>query len=236
MKAIILAAGEGRRLQPLSLKTPKPLLKVAGKSLIQYHIEALVKANITELVINLSYLGEQIERELADGSKWGAKIRYSHEDELLETGGGILNALPLLDDQPFALVNGDIFTDYDYSNLPDGLPENILAHLVMVDNPSQHPDGDYVLTANSPANKTGDHSLLGIDTLHSHSHLTYSGIGILHPGLLLQRKPGWFPLRDVLKPAIESRKITGEHYRGLWTDVGTVDRLEDLRRNFKISY
>lgn len=226
MKAIILAAGEGRRLQPLSLKTPKPLLKVAGKPLIQYHIEALVKADITELVINLSYLGEQIERELHDGSKWGAKIRYSHEEDLLETGGGILNALSLLDDQPFALVNGDIFTDYDYSHLPAVLPENILGHLVMVDNPSQHPDGDYGLTADG----IGNYALLGFD-----SRLTYSGIGILRPELLLQRKPGWFPLREVLKPAIESRKITGEHYRGLWTDVGTVDRLEDLRKIFSAS-
>ena len=222
MKAFILAAGEGRRLQPLSLKTPKPLLKVAGKSLIQYHIEALVKADITELVINLSYLGEQIERELTDGSKWGAAIRYSHEDELLETGGGIRNALPLLGDEPFAVVNGDIFTGYDYSNLPSALPDGSLGHLVMVDNPAEHPEGDYGLTEE----RIGDYSLLGFE-----NRLTYSGISILRPELLQQRPPGWFPLREVLKPAIESRKLTGEHFGGLWTDVGTVDRLEDLRKS-----
>jgi MurNAc alpha-1-phosphate uridylyltransferase len=224
VRAFILAAGEGRRLQPLSLKTPKPLLKVTGKALIQYHIEALVKADITEMVINLSYLGEQIEKELTDGSKWGAAIRYSHEDELLETGGGIRNALPLLGDEPFAVVNGDIFTDYDYSNLPAGLPDGLLGHLVMVDNPAEHPEGDYGLAEE----QVGKYSLLGFE-----NRLTYSGISILHPQLLQQRTPGWFPLREVLKPAIESRKLTGEHFEGLWTDVGTVDRLEDLRRSLQ---
>ena len=114
MKAMLLAAGEGRRLQPLSLKTHKPLLRVAGKPLILYHIEALVQANIKELVINLSHLGEQIERELSNGSKWGASIHYSQENEPLETGGGIRNALNLLGDEPFVVVNGDIFTDYDF--------------------------------------------------------------------------------------------------------------------------
>lgn len=226
MKAMLLAAGEGRRLQPLSLKTPKPLLRVAGKPLILYHIEALVQANIKELVINLSHLGEQIERELSNGSKWGASIHYSQENEPLETGGGIRNALNLLGDEPFVVVNGDIFTDYDFSLLPISLPAGILAHLVMVDNPLEHPDGDYGLTGE----KIGSHWLLGSSR---GQRLTYSGICTLRPELLLQRSPGRFPLRELFNPAIESRKLSGEHYQGLWTDVGTKDRLETLRKSLQ---
>jgi|TARA_Y100000310_G_C20682365_1_gene816727 MurNAc alpha-1-phosphate uridylyltransferase len=226
MKAMILAAGEGRRLEPLSLKTPKPLLRVAGKPLIQYHIEALVKANIEELVINLSHLGEQIESQLSNGSMWGASIHYSHEDELLETGGGILNALHLLGDEPFVVVNGDIFTDYDFSKLPGGLPEDVLGHLVMVDNPIQHAEGDYGFTGDT----VGEFALLSSAPSR---RLTYSGIGMLRPELLLQHRPGMFPLREVFAAAIESRKLSGEYYGGVWTDVGTVDRLEALRQSLQ---
>ena len=226
MKAIILAAGEGRRLLPLSLATPKPLLSVAGKPPIQHHIEALVKANIKELVINLNHLGEQIEKALSNGSKWGASIDYSHEGELLETGGGILNALHLLGDEPFAVVNGDIFTDYDFSKLPVSLPADILGHLVMVDNPLEHADGDYGFTGE----KIDRLSVLGPSR---DNRLTYSGISVLRSELLLQRAPGRFPLRDLLNPAVESRQLSGEHYRGVWTDVGTVDRLEALRASLQ---
>ena len=213
-RALILAAERGERMRPLTDHSPKPLLKVGGQCLIEYHIQHLVAAGIREIVINLAYLGEMIAETLGDGSRYGASLQYSREhDRKLDTGGGILNALPLLGNAPFLVVNGDVWCDYPFSSLPEKLQS--LAHLVLVDNPEQHPRGDFHL-ANSQVLATGE------------PKLTFSGIGIYHPDLFKTCTQESFPLAPLLIAAMQAGQVTGEHYRGDWQDIGTVTRLQAL--------
>lgn len=219
MKAMILAAGKGERMRPLTLSTPKPLLPVAGVPLIEYHLRALAAAGFREVVINHAWLGEQIEAALGDGQRWGVSIRYSAEGQPLETGGGIFQALPLLGEEPFLVVNGDIWTDYDFATLRRPLAG--LAHLVMVDNPAHHPTGgDFCL----------ENGLLH-DGQPGAATLTYSGISVLHPQLFRDCAGGAFKLAPLLREAMAQGQVSGEHMHGQWIDVGTVERLaqvEDL--------
>lgn len=202
-------------MRPLTDCMPKPLLQVAGRPLIEHHIEALVQAGFKELVINHAHLGEQIEATLGDGRRWNINICYSPEPTgALETGGGIFNALPLLDNAPFVVINGDIWTDYDLTYL--ATPEHQLAHLILVDNPLHNPEGDFLLSNN------------GLCSEEAGKRLTFSGIGIYHPALFAGCKPGAFSLAPVLKAAMAQGQVSGEHYTGQWVDVGTPQRLEEL--------
>ncbi len=217
MKAMILAAGRGERLRPLTDHTPKPLINVRGKPLIEWHIEKLVHAGVRDLVINLSWLGAQIRDSLGDGKRWDARIHYSEEGAIpLETGGGIFRALPLLGSDPFILVNGDVFTNLDYRQLV--LPTNALAHLVLVPNPQHHTKGDFGLLDGQVVD--------GVELRH-----TYSGIGVYHSDLFAGCSDGRFPLAPLLRKAMLSRQVTGEYYAGLWTDVGTTERLSALNND-----
>jgi len=220
MKAMILAAGLGTRMRPLTDHCPKPLLPVVGKPLIVHHIERLVAAGLRQLVINTAYRGAQIEAALGDGARWGAEIRYSPEGEALETGGGILRALPLLSDgaAPFVVVNGDIWCDLDLGTLPRS-PTG-LAHLVLVDNPAHHPGGDFHLAADGRVDAS-DASL---------PRLTFSGISLLRPALFDGQQPGAFPLAPLLRGAMARQAVSGQHHRGCWIDVGTPQRLTALER------
>lgn len=212
---MILAAGWGTRMRPLSNDTPKPLIKIAGKALIEYHIEHLVKAGITDIVINHARFRDQVEQMLGDGRAYGAAIHYSAEGEQpLETGGGIFKALPLLSDGPFIVVNSDIWCDYPLSKLPDKF--NGHAYLVLVDNPDHHPKGDFALE---------DGRVLA----EGPSMLTFSGIGVYHPELFADCHPGTFTLAPVLRIAMANGLVTGEHYQGLWADVGTPERLHQIQ-------
>lgn len=214
---MILAAGRGERLRPVTDSIPKPLVMVRGKSLIQHHIEALVAAGITELVINHAWLGDKIVQTLGNGQQWGASIQYSAEGaNALETGGGIYNALSLLGNAPFVVVNGDIFTDYPYATLLQQ-PQK-LAHLVLVNNPPQHPRGDFAL-------QKGEVRQEGIEKL------TYSGIGVYSPAFFQHCKAGAFPLAPLLIEAMARQQVTGECYGGLWNDIGTLERLEKINQN-----
>ena len=214
MKAMILAAGRGERMRPLTDHIPKPLLKVGGKSLIVWHLERLAKAGFKEVVINHAHLGEQIEQALGDGSVWGLNVQYSPETSALETAGGIANALPLLGDAPFLVVNGDVFTEIDFGALQLVSPN--LAHLVMVDNPPQHPDGDFVVDSGKVTNQ-GNHKL------------TFSGIGIYHPALFVDVERGQAAkLAPLLRSAMIKGLVTGEYYQGVWHDIGTPERLSFL--------
>jgi MurNAc alpha-1-phosphate uridylyltransferase len=215
MKAMILAAGRGERMRPLTDHRPKPLLAVAGKPLILYHIEGLVRAGYRELVINHAHLGAQIEAELGNGARWGVSIRYSPERQALETGGGIFNALPLLGEKPFVVVNGDIWCDFDFSRLQ--LPVGRLAHLVLVDNPDHHRGGDFILHHGEV--QQGDHN-----------RLTFSGIGVYDPVLFAGCRAGAFPLAPLLRRAIQRHRVSGEQHEGRWIDVGTPERLAKLER------
>ncbi|WP_019341332.1 N-acetylmuramate alpha-1-phosphate uridylyltransferase MurU [Stutzerimonas stutzeri] len=217
MKAIILAAGKGERLRPLTLHTPKPLVRAGGVPLIEYHVRALAAAGFTELVINHAWLGEQIETYLGVGDRFGVRIDYSAEGEPLETGGGIYRALPLLGDQPFAVVNGDIWTDYSFAALARPLAG--LAHLVLVDNPAHHPAGDFSLAKGQV-----------IDGGASTTAFTYSGIAVLHPRLFEGCTAGAFKLAPLLRQAIAAGQVSGEHYSGRWIDVGTHERLAEVER------
>ncbi len=220
VKALILAAGRGERMRPLTDSVPKPLLTVGGRALIEWHIAALAVAGVAELVINLGHLGERIRERLGDGRRFGVRIAYSPEPPgALETGGGIRQALPLLGSAPFLVVNGDIWTDYPYAGLlvrPVGL-----AHLVLVDNPPQHPRGDFVLAPNRVS-------------LTGSQRLTFAGISLLHPALLADCAPGRFPLAPLLRKAIRAGRVTGEHYRGRWCDVGTPERLAGLDAELRV--
>lgn len=215
MQAMILAAGRGERMRPLTDRVPKPLLRAGGKRLIEYHIEALAAAGVRDLVINHAHLGGQIEAVLGDGARWGVRIRYSPEDEALETGGGIRRALPLLDDAPFLVVNGDIWCDYDFSVVQPG--PGTIAHLVLVDNPAHNPQGDFALCGGRIANAGAP-------------RFTFSGIGIYHPALFAGCGPGAFPLAPLLRAACDLGRVSGEHFPGRWTDVGTPQRLRELDR------
>ena len=214
MRAMILAAGRGERMRPLTDRTPKPLLEVGGQPLIVHHIRALATAGFRELVINLGHLGRQIEAALGNGRSFGVDIAYSPEPPgALETGGGIFNALSLLGPEPFVVINGDIWTDYRYDLLPrrpDGL-----AHLVMIDNPEQHPDGDFVLTEGRVQAEGSD-------------RLTFSGVSVLDPVLFQHCEPGRFPLAPLLRQAICNGQVSGEYYPGRWYDIGTPERLARL--------
>ncbi len=232
MKAMILAAGRGERMRPLTDRIPKPLLKAGGKPLIVWHIENLVNAGITDLVINHAHLGHQIEEALGDGSRFGARIHYSREEEALETAGGIAKAIPLLGDSPFAVINGDIHCDYDFSRLQDAMEGMVAkgdsAHLVLVDNPSHHPQGDFCLDGNRilPSFPTHQSS---IPNPASCSFLTFSGIGLYSPRLFSGIQPGSrAPLAPLLREQIALGRVGGEHHRGLWVDVGTPERLFEL--------
>ena len=217
MKAMILAAGKGERMRPLTLTRPKPLIEVNGRPLIEHHIQALAAAGITELVINHAWLGDQLEAVLGDGSRLGVSIRFSAEGEPLETGGGIFRALPLLGSEPFMLINGDIRTDVDFAAL--ALPAGCLAHLVLVDNPVHHPSGDFGLVD-------------GRITLEASEKLTYSGIAVLHPQLFSDCTAGAFKLVDVLRPAIVAGQVSGQRLAGRWVDVGTLERLAEAEQLF----
>ena len=215
MKAMILAAGRGERMRPLTDSTPKPLLKVNDKSLIEYHIESLWAAGIRNLVINTGWLGEQVRAALGDGSRYGVRIDYSIEPETAyETGGGIFHALPLLSD-PFMVVNGDIWTDYDFSDLLEQPGKQ--AHLVLVENPPQHPAGDFSII-NGLAYPDGD------------KKLTFSGIGCYRKSLFNGLNAGSFPLAPILKEFMSRGEVTAEYFTGTWNDVGTPDRLGELAR------
>ncbi|MDT3722309.1 N-acetylmuramate alpha-1-phosphate uridylyltransferase MurU [Pseudomonas oryzihabitans] len=217
MKAMILAAGKGERMRPLTLTRPKPLIEVNGRPLIEHHLLALAAAGITELVINHAWLGDQLEAALGDGRRLGVAIRFSAEGEPLETGGGIFRALPLLGNAPFVLVNGDIRTDFDFGTL--ALPADCLAHLVLVDNPAHHPEGDFGLVE-------------GRISLEIAPRFTYSGIAVLHPQLFAGCTAGAFRLVDVLRPAIAAGRVSGERWPGRWVDVGTLERLAEAESLF----
>jgi MurNAc alpha-1-phosphate uridylyltransferase len=216
MKAMILAAGKGERLRPLTLHTPKPLVRAGGVPLIEYHLRALQVAGFTDVVINHAWLGQQIEDYLGDGQRLGLNIRYSPEGEPLETGGGVFRALPLLGDEPFLVVNGDIWTNCDFTALT--APIKGLAHLVLVDNPLHHPAGDFALVGGEVRD---DASL---------PRLTYSGIAVLHPKLFAGCSDGAFKLAPLLRDAMAKGLVTGEHFTGRWVDVGTHERLAEVEQ------
>lgn len=214
MKAIILAAGRGDRMRPLTDHTPKPLLAIGGKPIIVRTIEALVAAGIHELVVNVAHLGAKIEAALGDGAQFGAGIVYSREGETpLETAGGIVHALPLLDKGAFLLVNGDIASDFPFSRLKD-YPVD-LAHLVLVANPPHHPQGDFGLSGGLVKD--------GLQPAY-----TYSGIGVYHPELFAACRPGKAPLAPLLRAAMLDDRVSGEFYPGFWSDIGTPQRLEEI--------
>ncbi|MFZ9561442.1 MAG: N-acetylmuramate alpha-1-phosphate uridylyltransferase MurU [Burkholderiales bacterium] len=222
MKAMILAAGRGERMRPLTDRTPKSLLEVNGNSLISMIIISLSRAGITELVINLAHLGEKIADALGDGSALGVRITYSRETEALETAGGIAYALPLLGDQPFIAVNADVYSDYDFAALVLAARRlratGPLAHLVLVDNPPQHPHGDFALE-NDHVQRDGI------------SKCTFSGMGAYHPALFAGVTRGTrVRLADLLIAAMPAGHVTGEHYRGRWHDIGTPERLAAVDR------
>lgn len=218
MKAMILAAGRGNRMRPLTDTTPKPLLQVAGKPLIQYQIERLVSAGFRDLVINHAHLGAQIEQALGNGGRFGAHIRYSREGEgqALETGGGIFQALPLLGPEPFLVTNGDIFSDIDFNAVP--LAPGDLATLVLVDNPPQHPMGDFVLGDQGRVLSAGER------------RLTFAGVGLYDPALFAACQPGAFALAPLLRQAIRQGRVGGYHHTGQWMDIGTPERLARLEQ------
>ena len=212
MRAFILAAGRGQRMGELTLTRPKPLLEVRGKPLIVWHIEALARAGVRDLVINQGWLGEQLPRALGDGAAWGVRIQWSPEGwPALETGGGMQRALQWLGPAPFIAVNADIHTDYDYAALPADPPG--LAHLVLVDNPLQHPHGDFHLDDQGRVLATPE------------PRLTFAGIGVYRPELLAGHAPGAFPLAPLLRHAMARSRVTGVHHRGYWSDIGTPERL-----------
>jgi MurNAc alpha-1-phosphate uridylyltransferase len=228
MKAMILAAGRGERLRPLTDHTPKPLMMAGAEPLIGWHLRRLKLAGITRLVINHAWLGDKLEQALGDGHAYGASIDWSREGVALETAGGIARALPLLGDEPFVVVNGDVLTDLDFSLLKqqaqklDGVAH--LAHLLLVDNPPHHPQGDFTLQANGQ---------VSIDPALPGKRLTFAGIAAYHPVMfaaLAQKGEGKAPLLPLLLPAMEQNVVSGEHFEGLWLDVGTPERLQEADR------
>ena len=224
MKAMILAAGRGERMRPLTDYTPKPLLIVGGKPLIVWHLERLAQAGFKEIVINHAHLGEQIEQALGNGAQWGLHIQYSPEKVALETAGGIANALSLLGSEPFLVVNGDTYTEIDFTEIKlksTALRANrdghlSLAHLVLVDNPPQHPNGDFAIQNGMLKNEGAQ-------------MLTFSGVGVYHPDLFADVAKGQpAKLAPLLRKAIESDAATAQYYQGVWQDIGTPERLKNL--------
>ena len=215
MKAMILAAGRGERMRPLTDHTPKPLLPVAGKPIIVHTINQLVSAGYDEIIINHAHLGQQIEDDLGNGEKFGAVFHYSPEgDAALETAGGIINALPLLGNEVFLVVNGDIATDFPFAELKKQKVD--LAHLVLVDNPEHHAQGDFALTTTGKVIEDGSELL------------TFSGIGLYHPDLFAQTLPGKSKLGPLLRQAISHDRVSGQKHTGFWMDIGTPERLTEL--------
>ena len=219
MKVMILAAGLGERMRPLTEHTPKALLEVGGTPLVAHHIYRLAAAGYDELVINVSHLGDQIVEYCGNGSRWGVSIAYSKEDSPLETAGGIIKALPMLGGSPFLVVNGDVWIDYPFAQLAAySLRTDENAHLVMVPNPPQHPAGDFQLSNDN-----------WIETLAPNAiGFTYSGVGLYSQAFFDDTAPGKAPLRPLMDAAIRLRRLGGEIYRGPWEDVGTPERLRDL--------
>ncbi len=218
MRAMILAAGYGKRMRPLTDHTPKPLLEAGGRPLIEYHLESLRRAGIQDLVINTGWLGEQLEAHLGDGGRLGVSIRWSREGTPLETAGGIRRALPLLGGEPFVLVNGDIWTDYDFRGLIEAPAGDDLARLVLVDNPAHHDGGDFHLTADGRVSDNAG------------PRLTYAGIARLDPALFAALDEGERRLAPLLRAAIAAGRVSGEHHHGHWWDIGTPERLAALNR------
>ncbi len=213
MRAMILAAGRGERMRPLTDDRPKPLLPVGGRALIDWHLEALAAAGVVEVIVNVAWQAEALIDHLGDGRRWGVSIRISDErPRALETGGGILRALPLLGDAPFCVVNGDIWSDFDFRRLP-AVPDGD-AHLVLVDNPAHHPGGDFTFR-NGQVGGEG-------------ARLTFSGIGVYHPRLLAGCEPGGFRLAPLLHAAAARGTVTATYHDGFWCDVGTPERLRAL--------
>jgi len=215
MKVMILAAGKGERMRPLTDHTPKPLLPVAGKALIEHTLIQLVSAGFSEIIINHAHLGQQIEDYLGDGSRYGARIAYSPEgDQGLETAGGIINALPLLGQEVFLVVNGDISTDFPFERLKNVSVD--LAHLVLVKNPDHHPQGDFGLDVTGRVIDGGE------------KKLTFSGIGLYRSELFLNTPPGPCKLGHLLRQAILGERVSGQEFDGFWMDIGTPERLQEL--------
>lgn len=215
-RGMILAAGRGQRMGKMTEFLPKPLLHVAGRYLIEYAIDNLKQAGVRDIVINVSYRGDQIMQALGDGERYGVRIVYSQEKERLETGGGIFQALPHFGSEPFLVISCDIITDFSLAKLK--LPANSLAHLLMVSNPPYHPFGDFALQN-------------GLILQEESSRLTFASLGLFHPQLFAGCKPGHFRLTDVLAPAIKNHQVTGEIYNGLWYNVGTPEDLKQLSTN-----
>jgi MurNAc alpha-1-phosphate uridylyltransferase len=213
MRAMILAAGRGRRMAHLTNEVPKPLLRVKNHYLIEYSIYSLAKIGVKEIIINVAYLREQIKSALGDGSRYGVTLHYSEELEALETGGGIFKALPLLGEDPFIVVSCDIISEYPLQNLIKNL--NHLAHIVLVDNPDFHPQGDFCLQGKNVL-------------CEGEKKLTFANIGIYHPELFTQCQPGKFRLGDLLKEAVRNKQVTGEHYSGVWHNLGTPEQLQAI--------
>jgi MurNAc alpha-1-phosphate uridylyltransferase len=221
VKAMLLAAGKGERMRPLTDGRPKPMLPVAGRPLIEYHLERLAAAGIREFVINLGWHGDQIREALRDGSRWGVRIAYSDEGwPALESGGGIFHALPLLGSGPFVVVNGDVYADYPWQRLVERahtLPPADLAHLVLVPNPAHNPQGDFVLAQGRVGNADAP-------------RLTFSGLSVHRPEFFEGCAPGHFPLLPLWRRAAAAGRLSGELYPGRWSDVGTPERLGELER------
>jgi N-acetyl-alpha-D-muramate 1-phosphate uridylyltransferase len=216
---MILAAGRGERMRPLTDREPKPLLRVWGKRLIEYHLEGLAAAGFREVVVNTAWLGDLIPAALGSGGQYGLAITYSHErPEALETGGGIFQALPLLGSAPFLLVNGDVWTDIDFAALRRPPPTGSLAHLVLVRNPPHHARGDFAIEPHGPG---------WLSEVEGSRH-TYSGVGIYRPEFFAGCTPGRFPLLPLLRRAIAQRALSGELHQGRWYDIGTIERLAAL--------
>lgn len=226
MKAMILAAGMGNRMRPLTLHTPKPLLMVGGKPLIVWHIEKLQAIGVTEIVINTAWLGEKLVEALGDGSPFGVQIHWSHEGEGLETAGGIVNALPLLGDAPFILVNGDVWCDMDFASLLKVDLGDNLAHLVLVDNPAQHPQGDFCLSQ--------DRAYL-FEQNQSGENLTYSGVAVYSPTLFQGLDAGKRAMLPIFKQAMLAKQVTAEKMQAKWVDVGTPERLVELDQQLSVA-
>lgn len=223
MRAMILAAGRGERLRPLTDHTPKALIDVNGKPLLQWHLENLARAGFLEIIINIAHLGEDIEAFAGNGDRWGINIHYSREPEALETGGGIVQALPLLGDSAFLVINADIWTDYPLFKLRNHHCSH--AHLIMVPNPEYNPEGDFILR----------HGLISADTESAPANkLTFSGIGIYHPLLFQNCKPRKISLVPILKSAMAAAKVTGEISHAHWYDSGTQKRLGFLRNEVAV--
>ncbi len=217
MKAMILAAGRGERMRPLTDSTPKPLLQAGKHRLIEYHLINLARAGFKDVVINVAWLGQQIIDQLGDGERYQLHIEYSNEGEqALETGGGIFRALPLLGAQPFLVINGDIWTDYPLQRLHDLQPSG-LAHLVLVNNPPHHAQGDFYLRD-------------GLLSDQGEQKYTFSGIGVYRPAFFDGQRDGAFPLAPLLREYLQQGLISAEHYAGEWRDIGTIERLQQLQQ------